>query len=287
MRTRLFIILQYLLPQHSLSRFIGKLAEMKLPPWLLRHVLSAFVRRFNVDMRMARDPDLNNYPTFNHFFIRQLNPNMRPIATDNVLVSPVDGTVSQWGDIVQDQLVQAKGKNYTLSQLLANDPSSTAFNNGLFATFYLSPRDYHRVHMPYKGRLIRSIYVPGKLFSVNPITVEAVDTLFARNERLIALFETELGLMAVVFVGAMLVAGIVTTWQGVVTPNQSQEIQVWEHDNIIFDKGAELGYFNFGSTVILLLPSQKWKWLPELVAEGGVTMGMKIAATKIEEKKHG
>ncbi|MSP53193.1 MAG: phosphatidylserine decarboxylase [Gammaproteobacteria bacterium] len=279
MKTRLFILLQHILPQHGLSRLIGKLADLKLSPGVRNKLLPAFIRKFKIDMSICTDPDINSYPTFNSFFIRTLKPEARPIAPGKALISPVDGTVSQCGTIVRDRLLQAKARYYTLAQLLANDPSVSIFNDGLFATIYLAPRDYHRVHMPYTGKLLRSIYVPGKLFSVNPTTAENVDSVFARNERLIAIFETEFGLMAVIFVGAMLVAGICTAWQGIVAPNQVRDVQIWqhEHDDLIFKKGDELGYFNFGSTIILLLPKKTLHWLPDLVAEKSVTLGSEIA----------
>ena len=283
MKIRLFILLQYLLPQHGLSRLLGKLANCKSPRWFVNYLLNLFIRHYKIDLSIVADPDLTNYPTFNSFFIRQLKPFARPIASGSVLVSPVDGLVSQTGAIDNDLLLQAKGRYYTLEQLLAGDTSANAFKNGLFSTIYLSPRDYHRVHMPYTGKLLRSIYVPGKLFSVNPTTVNTVDAVFARNERLITLFETEFGLMAVILVGAMLVAGIGTSFQGVVAPNRSRTVQTWDYadQHLFFEKGAELGYFNFGSTVILLLPTDVATLCETFTAQAPVTLGSIIA--KINE----
>jgi phosphatidylserine decarboxylase len=279
MKTRLFILLQYLLPQHGLSRLIGKLANCRSPRWLVDWLLQLFIRHYKIDLSIAAEPNLNTYPTFNAFFIRQLKPSARPVAPGAVIVSPVDGVVSQATTIANNQLLQAKGRYYTLEQLLAGDSSINAFKQGLFTTIYLSPRDYHRVHMPYTGKLLRSIYVPGKLFSVNPTTVNNVDAVFARNERLITLFETEFGLMAVILVGAMLVAGIGTSFQGIVVPNRSRKVQTWNYadQNLFFEKGTELGYFNFGSTVIILLPKQVAAWLPEFTAETSITLGTTIA----------
>lgn len=277
MKTWLFILLQRILPQHFLSRLVGKLASWHAPRWFLQPLLAGFVKKYQVEMQLAAHPDLNHYHSFNQFFIRQLKENARPIG-DGV-VSPADGTVSEIGVIAEQQLLQAKGKHYSLQQLLAGDSNlSHHFTNGNFATIYLSPRDYHRVHMPVAGQLIESIYVPGTLFSVNPTTVNHIDGVFARNERLINLFQTEHGPMAVILVGAMLVAGMHTVWQGKITPNNFHQIQHWQYQaqDIHLAKGAELGYFNFGSTAIVLFGKDKIKWCNNLQTGSTVKMGENI-----------
>jgi phosphatidylserine decarboxylase len=277
MKTRSFIILQHILPQHFLSRLVARLANWQAPEWFLLPMLQKFVRHFNVDMQIAAEPRLTAYNSFNDFFTRKLAANARPIG-DGV-VSPADGTISELGPIAQQDILQAKGCYYTLKQLLANDEKLAAqFANGFFATIYLSPRDYHRVHMPYAGKLLRSIYVPGKLFSVNPTTVQNVAGVFARNERLINIFSTDKGPMAVILVGAMLVAGISASWRGTITPNRHRTVQSWDYtaEDKFFNAGDEVGYFNFGSTAIVLFPEDSMQWLPELAAETTLKMGQTI-----------
>jgi phosphatidylserine decarboxylase len=277
MKKSLFILLQKILPQHLLSRLGGKLADWQPPAWFLLPVLRWFVRRYQVDMSLAAQPELTAYQSFNQFFIRRLKADVRPIATG--LVSPADGTISELGDIHTQSILQAKNIDYSLAQLLAGETAlQDTFANGKFATIYLSPRDYHRVHMPYSGKLLQSIYVPGDLFSVNPTTVNNVQGVFARNERLINIFETDQGPMAVILVGAMLVAGMVTTWQGKVVPNRFDQVQHWNYQeqNIHLAKGDELGYFNFGSTVILLFPQDIMQWQNALQAGTSLQMGQHI-----------
>lgn len=277
MKNSLFILLQKILPQHLLSRLGGKLADWQPPTWFLLPVLRWFVRRYQVDMSLAEHPELTAYKSFNQFFIRHLKTDVRPIA--NGLVSPADGTISELGAIDAQSIIQAKNIDYTLAQLLAGETTwQETFANGKFATIYLSPRDYHRVHMPYTGKLLQSIYVPGDLFSVNPITVNNVHGVFARNERLINIFQTDQGPMAVILVGAMLVAGMATTWQGKVVPNRFDQVQHWNYQeqNIQLKKGEELGYFNFGSTVILLFPQERMQWHEALQAGATVQMGQHL-----------
>lgn len=277
MKARFFITLQYILPQHLLSRLAGKLASWQAPSWFLLPLLRHFVKKYHIDMQQAQLSKLEDYKSFNAFFTRKLSATARPIA--NGIVSPADGTISQIGAIKQQEILQAKNTHYTLHQLLANEQSLVnTFSNGQFATVYLSPRDYHRVHMPYDGTLIESIYVPGKLFSVNPTTVNNVHGVFARNERLITVFDTDKGKMAVILVGAMLVAGINTVWQGQITPNKFHHAQHWNHQKqqLSLHKGDELGYFNFGSTVIMLFEQQQIDWLNHLQAEQPLQMGETI-----------
>jgi phosphatidylserine decarboxylase len=274
MKNKLFILLQYCLPQHTLSRFIGKIAEWHAPTWLLQPLLRWFVKKQSVDMSIALKPELQDYPSFNAFFIRKLKAEARPIAND--VVSPADGSISQISSIKNDQIFQAKGINYSLHQLLAKqDDIAEHFIDGQFSTIYLSPRDYHRVHMPCDGQLLTSTYVPGKLFSVNPTTVNAIDGVFARNERLINIFNTDKGKVAVILVGAMLVAGIQTSFQGKITPTPLKTTQTWhyEQENIYFKRGEELGYFNFGSTVILLFEKNTLQWRSDLKESSALLMG--------------
>ena len=263
MKQKLFILLQYLLPQHAVSRLLGRIANSR-NRWLKNKLIHLCIRHYQVDMSIVAEKNLDVYPTFNSFFIRQLSPEARPIdANPASVVSPADGVISQLGSIHGHHIFQAKGKDYSLDQLLAHDEALVkAFSNGMFATTYLSPRDYHRVHMPITGKLIKAIYVPGKLFSVNPTTVNNVECVFARNERLIAVFETVRGPVAVILVGALFVAGIHTVWQGKVAPNPKRSIQTWDytHENIILEKGAELGHFEFGSTTIVLFPENTMQW---------------------------
>lgn len=277
MKIHLFILLQRLLPQQLLSRLTGKLASWHAPRWFLLPLLQRFVKKYQVDMSLAENPALDSFKSFNQFFTRQLKDGVRPIGTG--VVSPADGTISEIGSIEQQQILQAKARHYSLQQLLAGDSALTqAFTNGAFATIYLSPRDYHRVHMPVAGKLLQSIYVPGKLFSVNPTTVNNIDGVFARNERLINIFDTDQGKMAVILVGAMLVAGINTCWQGKVAPGHSRKVQTWDYQqqDITIAQGGEVGYFSFGSTVILLFEKDKIAWQNTLGAGTTLQMGESI-----------
>ncbi|NOG30875.1 phosphatidylserine decarboxylase [Halomonas sp. TBZ9] len=244
-----FALLQYPLPHHALSRLIGKLAECDSPK-LKNALIKAFIQRFNVDMREALSEDINAYTSFNDFFTRPLKDAARPIGEG--IVSPADGTLSQFGPIRAGQLVQAKGHIFSAQTLLGGDASlAEAFLGGSFATVYLSPRDYHRVHMPMTGTLREMIYVPGRLFSVNQATANHVPGLFARNERLVCIFDTEQGPMAVVLVGAMIVAAIETVWAGQITPLAGSPQRTRFDQPITLEKGAEMGRFKLGSTVVM------------------------------------
>lgn len=276
----LFIALQYLIPQHLLSRLVGTLAASEIR-WIKNPFINWFRQRYGVDMSEAADPEPTNYPSFNAFFTRALKPGSRPIdASPNAVISPADGAISQLGAIAGNQIFQAKGQNYTTTELLGGDDKMAAlFANGVFATVYLSPRDYHRVHMPLAGKLLRTIYVPGDLFSVNQTTAAHVPNLFARNERLVCLFETEFGPMALVLVGAMIVAGIETVWSGQVAP-PPRGILTTRYDRapreVSLEKGAEMGRFKLGSTAILLLPQSKLSWRTDLAAGSPLRMGERI-----------
>ena len=268
-----FILLQYLVPQHALSRLVGWLAELRHPRWLKNGMIAAFVRAFGVDMNEAEERYPEAYANFNAFFTRPLRPGVRPLAGAG-LVCPADGAVSQIGRIEEHSLLQAKGRRYSTWALLGGDEARAAqFRNGHFATIYLSPRDYHRVHMPIEGELVATRYVPGKLFSVNGTTAEGVDRLFARNERLICYFDTPAGPMALVLVGAMIVAGIDTVWEGQVAP-PPRAVRDRDYRSlpapVRLAQGEEMGRFKLGSTVILLFPEGAVEWDPALQA-GGVT----------------
>jgi phosphatidylserine decarboxylase len=254
-RDKLRTLLQYLVPQHLLSRLVGWFAETRVE-WIKNGFINRFARIYQVDMSEAAQGNLLSYENFNAFFTRALKPDARPIDADpRSIVCPADGAISQLGDINGDAVFQAKGHYYSLNELLGGDAErARPFLNGKFATIYLSPKDYHRVHMPFTGTLREMIHVPGDLFSVNTRTAENVPRLFARNERVVAIFDTGIGPMAVVLVGAMIVASIETVWAGVVTPVQKQ-IRVTRYGtdqpSVTLEKGAELGRFRLGSTAIV------------------------------------
>jgi phosphatidylserine decarboxylase len=252
---RLRVLPQYLLPKQALTSLMGALARRQaggLTTWVIRR----FAARYGVDMSEAAEPDLSSYKSFNDFFTRALHDKARPIA-QAPLICPVDGAISQYGPIEGDQLFQAKGHSYSTAALLGGDQQLAArFQHGSFATLYLSPRDYHRIHMPCAGRLTRMIYVPGALFSVNPVTARGVPGLFARNERVVCLFENEAGPFALVLVGATIVGSMATVWHGVVNPTRTGQIREWRYDdrNVTLKQGEEMGRFLLGSTVVMLFP---------------------------------
>lgn len=283
MNDKLFIRLQHLIPQHGLSRAAGWLAstDNKL---LKNTFINWFVKRYNVDMSLAAEENPLAYNCFNDFFTRALKPGARPIhsATD-AIVCPADGAISQLGKIVDGRIFQAKGQSYTALELLGGDETLAAeFADGSFATVYLSPRDYHRVHMPYSGKLRAMVSIPGELFSVNTVTAENVPRLFARNERAVAIFDTDIGPMAVVLVGAMIVAGIETVWDGQIAPFASRDIatSLYPYQNITLIKGDEMGRFKLGSTAIVLFAKDKILWDEKFSAgtptKMGEQMGKKI-----------
>ena len=234
-------------------------------------------------MSLAVNEDASSYPTFNQFFTRALKPEVRPVCSkSDSIISPVDGAVSQIGNIEGDAIFQAKGHHYTLSQLLAGQNEwCQKFHNGSFATLYLSPRDYHRIHMPCAGTLKQMSYVPGKLFSVSPLTARKIPGVFARNERVLCFFDTEFGPVALVMVGAMIVGGMETVWHGRVTPPHRDRINHWHYTDAespqYFNKGDQMGHFQTGSTVILLFGENRIEWIKDIVSESGVIFGQKIA----------
>jgi phosphatidylserine decarboxylase len=279
-RQRLFVALQHALPQHALSGAMFRLTRIPLGP-LMPGAIRLFARSFDVSLDEAADGRPEAYRTFNAFFTRALRDGVRPVdATPDTVLSPVDGTVSQAGAVRNGALIQAKGHDYGLAALLGGDPElSTAFKDGLFATLYLSPRDYHRIHMPLAGKLRETIHVPGRLFSVNPTTAEGVPGLFARNERVICVFDTDVGPMALILVGAIFVGSIETIWSGRITPPRGRRVQrkLATPGTVTLPRGAEMGRFNMGSTVIVLLPKDSARWAPELVPGAAVVCGRPIA----------
>lgn len=272
------VIKQYIAPQKALTRLAGWLGEAR-QPWLKNHLIGYFLKRFDVNMQEAVIEDPYDYPSFNSFFTRQLKPNSRPIAKDPEIASPADGFVSQIGKIHQETLLQAKGFYYELNQLLGGSkPLAERFANGSFATIYLSPKDYHRVHMPFAGALRETIFIPGQLFSVNQETAAAVPNLFARNERLVCIFDTEIGPMAVILVGAMLVGSIETVWHANTTANK---MTVESYDGSLkLAQGAELGHFKMGSTAIVLFAKDAVEWNKSLQENTRVLMGEAIGHKK-------
>ncbi|MGI9295220.1 MAG: archaetidylserine decarboxylase [Pseudomonadales bacterium] len=276
----LFIWLQYLLPQHLLSRLAARFANSETR-WLKTLLIRRFIKTYNVNMEEAA-AEADSYPSFNAFFTRALKVGARPVAdVEKFILSPADGAISQVGCIESGRILQAKGQHYSVSELLAGDREmAEKYRDGLFITIYLSPRDYHRVHMPISGTLKYTTYVPGDLFSVNHATASHVPRLFARNERLICVFDTELGKVTSVMVGAMIVAGIATVWAGPVTAH-GKEIQTSRYLEAqtppTLAAGAEMGRFMLGSTVILLFEAGQIEWLPELQAGSAVRMGRALA----------
>lgn len=266
------ILLQYLVPQHLLSRLTGLLARCRWR-WFKNWGIRRLIRVHHVNLSEAVSSHLEDYPCFNSFFTRKLQPALRPIANEPDLIAcPVDGRISQIGLIHDTTLIQAKKFDYSLSSLLAGDEEwAEKFRGGVFATLYLAPGDYHRVHMPCDGHLRKTLYVPGRLFSVNPLTVSHVPRLFARNERLVCLFDSAAGPMAVILVGAMLVGQMQMVWSE--TPEKARTLSIHHPSGITLRKGEELGHFLMGSTVIVLFGKERVRWDTQLAEEGRVRFG--------------
>lgn len=271
----------YLLPQHFLSRLAGKFAHSTNPK-IKNAFINYFLRRYPINMAEAAEPNPNTYATFSDFFTRALKPGARPIDSDaNSIVSPADGEISELGNIYNNKLIQAKGVDFDLHHLLGKQQHLTPlFSNGKFATIYLAPKDYHRVHMPLTGQLREMIYVPGELFSVNFLSSQHVPNLFARNERVIAIFDTAAGPMAVILVGAMIVANIHTKWAGQIAPGGKREIISYKYEGTTLEKGAEMGHFTLGSTVIVLFGENQIEWQKELMTHSVVKVGEKIGVVR-------
>lgn len=263
------IALQYAMPKHAVSRLVGKLAAAKMG-WLTTKLISMFINAYNINMSEAKLKKASDFDTFNDFFTRELEEGARTINSESgSLCYPVDGAISQQGDIVEGKLIQAKGFNYSLTSLLGGDARTAApFQKGKFSCIYLAPKDYHRIHMPMAATLREMIYVPGELFSVNPLTANNVPDLFARNERVVTIFDTEHGSFAMVLVGATIVASIETTWAGTITPPAGTDIFRWQYpakgvDAITFEKGDEMGRFKLGSTVVSTFAPNMVEFTPE------------------------
>ena len=277
---------QYAMPKHLISRLVGKLAAAQAGK-LTTSLIKGFIKQYGIDMSEAKYEDPAHYKTFNEFFTRPLKDGLRPIAEDkDIIAHPVDGKISQLGDVVDDRLIQAKGHDFSLQELLGGDENVAApFQGGKFATIYLAPKDYHRIHMPIGGKLRKMVYVPGDFFSVNPLTAENVPNLFSRNERVVAIFDTEIGPLAMVLVGATIVASIETIWAGTVTPPAGKDVFTWDypengHNQLILNKGDEMGRFKLGSTVILLFGKDAGEWQSTLTAGSPVTLGSAIGRIK-------
>ncbi|EWH05824.1 phosphatidylserine decarboxylase [Pseudoalteromonas lipolytica SCSIO 04301] len=280
------IAMQYAMPKHFISRMVGKLAAAKAGG-LTTALIKLFIKQYKIDMSEAKYPDPAHYKTFNEFFTRPLKEGIRPLAEEkDIIAHPVDGAISQLGDVVDGQIIQAKGHDYSLQALLGgNEDDTVPFLGGKFATIYLAPKDYHRIHMPIDGTLSKMIYVPGDLFSVNPLTAQNVPNLFARNERVVAIFETDIGPLAMVLVGATIVASIETIWAGTVTPPAGKDVFSWNYptkgDNAItLKKGEEMGRFKLGSTVILAWGANQAEFLSDQHPETITRMGTPFATIK-------
>ena len=274
-----FILLQHALPHHPLSRSVGKLASSETP-WLRDLLIRRFIAAYEVDMDEAAR-QVGEFRSFNDFFTRELKPGVRPLADAEChVLSPADGAVSQIGRIEGGRIIQAKGRDFTAAQLLGGDEAAARrFEAGSFATIYLSPRDYHRVHMPARGELVRTTYLPGDLFSVNGVTAEHVDDLFARNERLVSLFTSAHGQFASVMVGAMIVAGIETVFGGPVETHAAERVDTaFARGEHVLEAGAEMGRFILGSTVVLLFEPGEVRWRQGLGPGSSVRMGEAIGS---------
>ena len=281
MSDRLSVLPQYFIPKQALTALAGRIASAR-GGRLTTRLIKWFVGRYGVNMDEAASPDISSYATFNDFFTRALKSNARPLASAD-LVCPVDGAISQFGPMAGDQIFQAKGHSYSSTALLGGDAALAArFEGGSFATLYLSPKDYHRIHMPIEGRLSRMIYVPGELFSVNPTTARGVPGLFARNERVVCVFESAHGPFVLVLVGATIVGSMATVWHGVVNPPRAGEIRTWNYElELVLKQGEEMGRFLLGSTVVMLFPKGPLAFNPAWAPGGAIRMG-EVMANHVE-----
>lgn len=278
MSDRLAVLPQYLLPKQALTTLAGKFASARLGG-LTTSVIRWFVGRYNVNMAEAANPDIASYTSFNDFFTRALKPGARPLAPAD-LICPVDGAISQFGPIAKDQVFQAKGHTYSTTALVGGDAAAAArFDNGHFATLYLSPRDYHRIHMPCAGELTRMVHVPGDLFSVNPTTARGVPGLFARNERVVCFFESAHGPFVLVLVGATIVGSMATVWHGQVNPPRTGVLRQWDYakGQVSLQQGEEMGRFLLGSTVVMLFPQGPLQFNPQWSPTRPIQLGEAMA----------
>jgi len=283
MNDQLKIIGQYLLPKHLLTFLAGKLAEAKMGKFTT-FLITQFIKKFKIDMSEAKHSDPAYFDTFNNFFTRELKEGLRPIVEgDNNLATPVDGCVSQQGDIKEGRIFQAKGHVFSLRELVGGrDDVAAPFDDGIFSTVYLAPKDYHRIHMPIAGKLEKMIFIPGDLFSVNPLTAQNVPNLFARNERAVAIFSTAIGPMAMVLVGATIVGSIETVWEGTLKAQKNKELQYWDYkdQDIHLEKGAEMGRFKLGSTIVALFPKDTIEFSEALAPSSVTRLGELFATIK-------
>lgn len=278
MTDRTALLLQYLIPKQAITLLAGRIARAQAGA-LTTRLIAWFVQRYRVNMQEAANPDMASYASFNDFFTRALKDGVRPLAQAD-LICPVDGAISQFGRIEGQQIFQAKGHHYSSTALVGGDATLAAqFDNGDFATLYLSPRDYHRIHMPCAGRLTRMIYVPGDLFSVNPATARGVPGLFARNERVVCVFEGERGPFVLVLVGATIVGSMATTWHGAVNAPRPGRLSEWRYDDqsIEFKQGDEMGRFLLGSTVVMLFPQGPLEFNPAWQSGSAIRLGEVMA----------
>jgi phosphatidylserine decarboxylase len=276
--SRFLVTPQYVLPKLLLTRFAGVVANLHGGP-LTRAIVRKFVAHYKVNMAEAANPNIESYATFNDFFTRALRDGVRPVA-DAPFICPVDAAISQYGPIEHDQIFQAKGHSYSTRALVGGDQElAHRFDHGHFATLYLAPKDYHRIHMPCDARLKRMIYIPGALFSVNPLTARHVPSLFARNERVVCVFDTEWGPFVNVLVGATIVGSVATVWHGTVNPPRTKDIREWRYDDqdIRLKKGEEMGRFLLGSTVVMLFPKNVVVFHPDWVPARSVKLGEAMA----------
>lgn len=283
MLDQLKIITQYILPKHLITLLAGKLASAKMGKFTT-YLITQFIKKFNIDMSEAKHSDPIYFDTFNDFFTRELKAGIRPVVQgENNLAVPVDGCISQQGDIKEGRIFQAKGHDFSLRELVGGiDDVALPFDEGLFSTIYLSPKDYHRIHMPITGKLEQMLFIPGDLFSVNPLTAQNVPNLFARNERAVAIFSTAIGPMAMVLVGATIVGSIETVWAGTLKAQKNKEIQYWDYKDqeIVLEKGAEMGRFKLGSTIVALFPKNSIDFDANLTPSSVTRLGELFATIK-------
>jgi phosphatidylserine decarboxylase len=273
---RLFVWFQHVLPQHALSRLVLRATRVRAP-WFKNWLIRGFLRLYPIDMTETVQPDPFRYASFNEFFTRALKSDVRAVASEpREIACPVDGVISEAGKIDGDILLQAKGRDYSLTELLASRAWAKDFAGGSFATIYLAPFNYHRVHMPLAGRLRETVYVPGRLFSVNAATASLVPRLFARNERVLTCFDSAFGEFALILVGALNVGSIATVWAGDITPAPRRVATTLPPQAVSLDKGEELGRFNMGSTVILLFQKDRARWHTEVRAGATVRLGQAL-----------
>jgi len=275
------IVSQYILPEHLLTSIAGKLADAEMGAFTT-YLIKIFIKQYKVNMDEAKYSDPLHFDTFNEFFTRELKAGVRPVvAGDDNLVMPVDGKISQLGNAKGGRVFQAKGQDFSLRELLGGqDDVAAPFKKGIFSTIYLAPKDYHRIHMPIAGKLEKMFFIPGRLFSVNPLIVENVPNLFSKNERAVAIFSTAIGPMAMVLVGAAIVGSIETVWQGILKPQRNKKVQFWEYSdqNISFEKGQEMGRFRLGSTLIVIFPENSVDFADAVVADHHCRLGALFAS---------